>query len=136
MSTAESRPIRIESNDGEATTGTLHITKYSHKERVLRAVKVLALMWALAAAAVLIPIAHFVLVPGFFVAGPVMAFMRYRVTDHPDNATGECPVCKEAMEISLEPNAHLPLWTYCPASNDPIQLREIDRAPGSGTRGE
>jgi hypothetical protein len=46
------------------------------------------------------------------------------VTEHPDNATGECPVCKQVMKISLEPNARFPMWTYCPASNDPIQLRE------------
>lgn len=124
MATAESRPIRIESNDGAVSTGMLHIMKYTKKERVTRALKVLGLMWALALATLFIPIAHFVLVPGFLIAGPVMAFMRYRVIEHPDNATGECPVCRHAMKISLEPNAHLPMWTYCPASNDPIQLHE------------
>lgn len=124
MATADTRTIRIESNNGESTTGMLHITAYTKKERVMRAIKALALMWALALATALIPIAHFVLVPGFLLAGPIMAFMRYRVVDHPDNATGECPVCRQSIKIDLEPNARLPMWTYCPAYSDPIQLQE------------
>lgn len=133
MTTAETRKIRIENNGGESAAGVLHMKRFSKKERVIRALQGLGLMWALAIATAFIPLAHFVLVPGFLIAGPVMAILRYRVTESAVNATGECPTCHQAVTIPLEPSARLPLWTYCPASNDPIQLLDGGGA-GTGER--
>ncbi len=120
---AEVRPILIENDAGVARAGSLQVRMFSNRERWLRALKMLALMWLLAVVTLFIPIAHFVLVPGFLLAGPVTAVMRYRVSENVESATGECPVCGEIMTVVLDPAAHLPLWTYCTPRNDPIRLR-------------
>lgn len=123
MSTAETRPILIENDAGATRAGTLRVRVFSNRERALRALKMLGIMWGVALATVFIPIAHFVLVPGFFIAGPVAAVLRYRVVESMEAAAGECPTCGRAMTVPLDPAARLPLWTYCEPSNDPIRLR-------------
>ncbi|MCC6302108.1 MAG: hypothetical protein IT489_04830 [Gammaproteobacteria bacterium] len=120
---AEERPILIENDAGAARPGILRVCLYSRKERWARALKMLGLMWLLAVVTVFIPIAHFVLVPGFLIAGPVTAVMRFQVSESVESASGECPTCGEAMTVALDPAARLPLWTYCTPANDPIRLR-------------
>lgn len=122
MSTTKYRAIRIENADNHSTMGQLHITTYTQQERTSRAIKMLVLMWGLALVTLFIPLAHFVLVPGFLIAGPLIAYRRYQTTEHPSNVDGECPTCKQPSSIHLEPNDKLPMWTYCSVNNDPIQL--------------
>lgn len=128
MSTTVQRTIRIENSENQSTSGKLHITTYSPQERMSRAIKILALLWAIAVATAFIPIAHFVLVPGFLIAGPIVAYRRYQMSEHPSSADGECPTCKQLSSIHLEPSDTLPMWTYCSASNDPVQLIDDPQA--------
>ena len=120
---AEERPILIENDAGVTRAGTLRVVQFSRRERWIRALKMLGLMWLLAAVTLFIPIAHFVLVPGFLIAGPVTAVMRFRTGESMESASGECPTCGKAMTVPLHPAARLPLWTYCAPTNDPIRLR-------------
>jgi len=122
MSTTLYRTIRIENADNNSTTGQLHISHYSQSERTTRALKMLALMWLFAIITVFIPLAHFVLVPAFLIAGPVIAYKRYQMEEHPSSAEGECPTCQQPSSIHLEPSDTLPMWTYCSVNNDPVQL--------------
>lgn len=126
----ETRPILIENNAGARSAGTLRVRRYADGERWLRALKLLGGMWLVAAATVFIPIAHFVLVPGFLLAGPVMAVLRFRVGETLEAALGACPTCGRDIEVALDPAARLPLWTYCSPSNDPIHLRAVDGPAG------
>lgn len=123
MSEAETRPILIENDAGAIRHGELRVRKFSGRERWLRALGMLGALWGLAVVAVFIPIAHFVLVPGLLLAGPVLAVLRYRAGEVVEGACGECPTCGRAITVVLDPAARLPLWTYCPPSNDPICLR-------------
>ena len=84
----------------------------------------LGILWLLAILAVAIPLAHFILVPGFLLAGPVAAVLRYRDTERNEQVTGECPVCGKPVTIPLDSSDRLPLWTYCPPSGDPIRVLE------------
>jgi len=133
MSTTIHRSIRIENADNQSTIGQLHITTYSQQERTTRAIKMLALMWTFAIITVFIPLAHFVLVPGFLIAGPVIAYKRYQTAEHPSNADGECPTCKQPSSIHLEPSDTLPMWTYCSANNDPVQLIDYPQGEADTT---
>jgi hypothetical protein len=123
MSVAETRPILIENDAGASRTGVLRVRKFSERERWWRALAMLGFMWGLAVATAFIPLAHFVLVPAFLIAGPVTAVLRYRAGEHVEVATGECPTCGRVTTVPLDPAARLPVWTYCTASNDPIRLR-------------
>ena len=123
MSATETRSILIENDAGKTSPGTLRVMLLGKKDRWVRALKMLGIMWVLAVVTVFIPIAHFVLVPGFLLAGPVTAVMRFRVAEMTETAQGACPTCGQEMTVAMDPAARLPLWTYCTASNDPIRLR-------------
>ena len=117
---AEVRPILIENDAGVARAGSLQVRMFSNRERWLRALKMLGLMWLLAGVTLV------TVNPAYqkrVLAGPVTPVMRYRVSENVESATGECPVCGEIMTVMLDPAARLPLWTYCTPRNDPIRLR-------------
>lgn len=114
--------IRAKADELDAVPGVLHIMRYDKRDRVLRAGKMLALYWGLALLSVPILVAHWVLVPAFFLAGPVMAYVRYRVLSRNTHVTGSCPVNKHGITMRLEPNEALPLWKYCPVCQAPLQL--------------
>ncbi|MEO5573515.1 MAG: hypothetical protein ABIR48_03380 [Gammaproteobacteria bacterium] len=124
MSHTEQYPILIKANDGATSAGALKVTVYEKRERLMRAARMLALYWMLALLSLPIFVAHWLLVPGFFIAGPVMAWLRYRVVERKDQVTGQCPVDKNDVTIPLEPSVRLPFWTYCPLCAAPLQLIE------------
>jgi len=124
MADKENRNIRIIDNAGAVQSGALTVNIYSKDERLKRAAKMLLLCWLLALASVPILFAHFILVPLFLVAGPIMAYRRYHVMESVEAAHGKCPTCLKEINMPLDPGQRLPMWTYCPPSNDPIQLVE------------
>lgn len=136
MAISETRAIIIENDRGGDVGGTLYVRKFSVTDRVLRALVMLGVIWLLAVISVAIPIAHFVLVPFFLIAGPVFALLRFRITEINERAVGACPTCGEEVSIVLDSSDRLPLWTYCPPTGDPIRLLDADAsghrtAPGA-----
>lgn len=65
-----------------------------------------------------------VAMPGFLIAGPVMAYRRYRLVEVPDHVTGTCPTNKEKINLPLEASTRLPVWTHCQQCKTSIQLLE------------
>lgn len=123
MTTMVQHPIVLKSGDAVGD-GVLHLRAFDARERKLRAAKTWALMWLFAVLSLPIIIAHFVLVPGFLIAGPVMAFKRYRVTEVPDHVSGNCPAGKEEFTLALESSDRLPMWSHCPVCKSSLQLLE------------
>lgn len=123
MSTLAQRPILIKSGEIEGE-GILHSQVFDAGERKVRAFKMLGLMWLLAVLSLPIVVAHFVLVPGFLIAGPIMAYKRYKVTEAPDHVTGNCPAGKEAFNLALEASDRLPMWSHCPQCKASLHLQE------------
>ncbi len=133
MSTAETRAIVITNSDGVRTAATLHCTRFGTRDLVLRALGTLAIIWLLGLFTVAIPIAHFVLVPALLLAGPVLAWRRYRITEQSDRVEGVCPTCSVPFTKELDASDRLPLWTYCPPADHPIQM--VEAAPGDSRHG-
>ncbi len=126
MATAEQRPVTLKSGDA-TRDGTLHVSVLTQRERTIRAAKIWGLCWGLALVTLFIPIAHFVLVPGFFIAGPVMGYLRYRMAAVPERVTGVCPTNhEEEISIPVEATVKFPLWTYCPKCNASVLV--VDKA--------
>lgn len=123
MTTMVQRPIVLKSGDATGE-GVLHMQTFDAKERKMRAAKTWALMWLFAVLSIPIIIAHFVLVPGFLIAGPVLAVRRYRVTEVPDHVSGVCPTNNDEFNLKLEASDRLPMWSYCPICNSSLQLLE------------
>jgi hypothetical protein len=128
MTTTVTRPILVKSGDFEHE-GLLHLKTFDARERKIRAAKIWGMMWLGAVLSVPIIIAHFVLVPGFLIAGPVMAMKRYRTAEIPDHASGICPANKEEFQLPLEPSTKLPLWTHCPQCRCSLYLRDKEPVP-------
>jgi len=123
MPANRSYAIHFHSNNNEKSTNAeLCVTQYTEKDRLKRAFMRLGLFWLLALGSVPIILAHWVLVPGFFIAGPIAAVMVYRVKEASDYAGGRCPNCDQLVEISLEPKDSVPLWAYCPQCKQSIHL--------------
>lgn len=122
MSVAETQIVYLKPGEGVPAEGTLHRVRFNSADRLLNAGKVLGLFWLGALVTVFIPIAHFVLVPSLALAGPIMAFLRYRSTVANKNITACCPKCNKDIEIRLEANAKLPLYTYCPACDASLKV--------------
>jgi len=126
MSGSEITPARLRDNNGKAADGRLYTTVYSAGERTQRALLRLAVLWLLAGVSLFIPLAHFVLVPGFLIAGPVLAVMVYRSAQARDRVEGRCPACGAEITIKLEASDEIPKWTYCPACNAALEITEPD----------
>ncbi len=122
MAETRQETISIKSDSAGSNSGVLTTQVLTSGERVGNALKILAICWVLAVITAFIPIAHFVLVPLFAIAGPVMAFMKYGVENVTDNTKGICPECQQEITIDLDPSDKLPKWTYCPKCNKPLQL--------------
>ena len=124
MASKETLIIDIEDDNNNSSHGTLHYTAFNPADRLTRAVTILAICWVLAVITAFIPIAHFFLVPAFFIAGPVMAISRYKQADEKSNVEGECPRHNGPFTIKLEATDKLPKWTYCPECDGAIQFVE------------
>jgi len=118
------RSIQIKSQaGGETGPAEMHVTAFSPQEQKMRALKSLLGFWAIAAICVLIPIAHFVLVPGFLIGGAIVASRRWKTGEEGRDATGDCPACGNSICIQLDKSAELPQWHDCPVCSEPLELQ-------------
>jgi hypothetical protein len=118
----ETREIVISNNAGGIAPGTLHIRHFSGGERLRRALAVLGMCWGVGLATVIIPLVHFVVPPVMLIIGPVLAWRRYGVVMQNEKIVGSCPSCGQPVTLELDASDSLPLWTYCPPSDDPIRV--------------
>ena len=102
------------------TTATIHFVRHDPPARMRRAVLTLLACWALAAVTILVPIAHFVLVPGFFVAGIVLLLKRLREGATVVGVQGVCPYCKEERSFSAQGLMKNELHVHCPVCKNQI----------------
>ena len=126
MPRSETQAVTFKSSNSESSLNAeLQMTFYDDKDRLKRALTRLGLFWLLAVGSIPIIFAHWVLVPGFFIAGPIAAMMVYRIDRAVDHASGQCPNCSKRITIKLEPKDTLPKWAYCPSCNNSIQIDHL-----------
>jgi len=113
---------------GENKPAEMHVILFTQQEQKMHALKSLAVFWAIATLCILIPIAHFILVPGFFLGGIIVASRRWKTEQEGIDAAGPCPACNNEICIKLDKNAELPQWKDCPECGDSLELRAIDEA--------
>ena len=128
MASIKTQTILIKNDKNISSEGALHSTIYEHQERVKRATMALVGFWLLALISTPVLVLHFVLVPAFLFMGPYFAYKRYHAVSVPIEVTGHCPTCDKELRIQLETSDRLPMWSYCSARHDPIQLVEITGA--------
>lgn len=68
--------------------------------------------------------AHWVLVPGFLLAGPVVAFWRYRQAQLSDRVEFRCSACGNAVAVPLDPKQRPPAYLYCPQCKVSVHVEQ------------
>jgi hypothetical protein len=108
----EERQVDVTGYSGR-TTATVRLVSYDRAHRVRRALKGLGTWWGVALLSVLIPVAHFVLVPSFFLYG-VYTFVRRLTADQVAVAgRGTCPDCGREQALDVTGRWSLPRNTSC-----------------------
>jgi hypothetical protein len=83
----------------EPTPVTVTVARQGVARRVGRALLAVAVCWPLAAVAIFIPVAHFVLVPGLLAIGAAVAVLRLREGWTIVRIRGACPRCRRDQEF-------------------------------------
>ncbi len=108
---------------GAEQPARMEVLAFSQQETKMRGIQALLGLWLVAAVCILIPVAHFVLVPGFLIAGVYVARKRWNTPEEGIAAEGPCPACGKQIRIELDKNAELPQWHDCPECGEPLELR-------------
>ena len=87
---------------GQPTRGSCRVVSFDRTARWRRAGAALAKWWGLAALSLFIPVAHAVLVPGFFIFGLYQFVQRVDTKELACDARGTCPDCgvEQALEVA------------------------------------
>lgn len=107
---------------GRPTRGTVTIQEFSRDERVRRALLGLATWWGIALLSVLIPVAHFILVPSFLLYGVWQFAQRLGTSSRAIDARGTCPDCHTEQPLELAPRWRVPQPVTCRACQRGLQL--------------
>ena len=91
--------LRIRDSAREPVAATLHVEPLSAGARFRRGVVRLVVCWVLAVACVLVPLLHFVLVPGLIILGPVLAWLATRATVEVKSERIGCPRCEKETGV-------------------------------------
>jgi len=111
--TTETLHYPVSGYAAQKTDASVEVIRFDRKARVRRAVSALALWWAAALASVFIPIAHFALVPGFFIYGIVAARQRLKHEIVATRVEGTCPDCGAAQQFEAAGPWAPPVETAC-----------------------
>jgi hypothetical protein len=86
---------------GRSTSAVVELVTFSPTQRMRRAWLGLVTWWAVAGACILIPVAHFFLVPGFLAFGIYSFTQRSRTSVVALSASGLCPDCDAEQEYDI-----------------------------------
>ena len=105
-------------------TAQLWACTLTARQRAMRALKLGGLMWGLAVASVFVPVAHFVLVPGFLLAGPLAAWLAHRRTETLLGGLVDCPKCGTRYDVGGGA-LQWPTQGQCPSCRCVIRLQPV-----------
>jgi len=124
MATKEEQAVVIKDDSNNLSDGTLFFTAFTKADRTARAIKIWVICWILAIVSIPIILAHYILVPGFLIAGPLMARSRLKQIAEMEKVEGECPHHHGPFTLKMEKTDVLPKWAYCPECDKGIQIIE------------
>jgi|SRR5215510_1796483 len=93
-------PATLAAFGSTSTPATATIVIQTFEQRLARTAAGLGACWGLALAGLFIPVAHFILVPTFTVAGIAVAALRIREDRRLVKVRGVCPRCGAAQEFN------------------------------------
>ncbi len=122
-STSHTRNLVAKSSDS-VTHGTMTVLEFSEQARAKRAGLMAAKCLGITAVCVLIPGAHFILVPlGLVVVTPLMTIYTFRVKTQIVSATIDCPKCHVPLNV-LTTQEQYPMYENCSSCHRQITLTQ------------
>jgi hypothetical protein len=124
--TQHTRTILATSNES-TTHGPMEVLEFSEQGRVKRAWLMALKCLGITALCVLIPVAHFILVPlGLLVVTPIMTVYTFRVKTKILSATVTCPACQKPLNV-LASQEQYPIYENCSSCHRQITLTSLYR---------
>ena len=115
--------VRVVAPGGVTSTGSVTIRQWSGREKRQRAIKALAISWALGILAIAIPMLHFVLCPLLFIGGPIAARFAYLQKGHITGGETKCPGCGKTSAIHPA-NLQFPVFDTCDQCKTSLRILE------------
>lgn len=111
--TAREERFTLTGFSGRTTDGACRVLSFDRRARRRRAWQALGKAWGVAIACIFIPVAHFLLVPGFVVFGIYQFFDKVGTAELARDARGACPDCgtEQAFELGRRPDG--PVQVRC-----------------------
>jgi hypothetical protein len=104
------------------TPARVGVVRHDPGARLRRGLLALGACWGLAALTVLIPIAHFVLVPGFFLLGIFLLVKRLGEDATVTSVSGDCPKCGEPRTFIAGGRLKAGMKVQCPVCRNELDL--------------
>ncbi len=118
----EAIPVDLADRNGEKQSrGTLRVIMYSQEERRKRAIKWGVGSLLLAVVSVVLPLAHFFLVPFFLIMTPVVTWYQLRQAGIIISGEARCPVCGADFSFAKRPPI-LPFDDVCTNCRQAIRV--------------
>jgi hypothetical protein len=105
----------------EPTEGFIEIESWDLKERQKRATKWSLMFFGFGIVSVLVPIFHFILVPGFIISSPIAYFFFMRQQSMIIGGEGVCPNCLQTFKIARSSNK-IPMDDKCDKCNGWVRI--------------
>jgi hypothetical protein len=106
------------------SVGEVRIERWETAARLRRAMKRWAVLSLLAVLSILIPVAHFLLVPGFLIAAPISAAMLLRQKSGITCGEGTCPSCGGQLIIEARADSW-PFYERCQLCHAEVRVEKI-----------
>jgi len=124
----EQHPVAVTAFGKASREGLARVRFWPTGERAIRVAKGLGACWGLALVTLFIPLAHFVLVPGFLIGGLVIAARWSGQTRTYVDVRGHCPACEEETGFKVRGKFLLPKETNCQACHARVILTPRQRS--------
>jgi hypothetical protein len=131
MKPPQTLSVTIANIRGKTSTGTVEWKVWDKKERTKRALKALGMTWGLAIVSVLIPILHFILVPLFILAGPIVFSWIAGQEQVILGGKGTCPECGKEFEI-VRTAVKWPISDICNHCQAELKIEQTEPQSVSG----
>ncbi len=113
------QPVILEAG-GKTSNGHAIMLLYSDQEKQSRAWKALFLFLGLGIVSIVLPLAHFFLVPGFLLASPFAYRWAKKQTGTLESLDGPCPFCQKPLS-QKGGGLQWPLRFSCQACGEPVK---------------
>jgi hypothetical protein len=105
--------------------GLIRIQSWNKRERLVRALKSGGLCWIAALVSIFIPLLHFILVPGFLIAGPILVYFIFGQENRVLGGEGVCPFCHAPL-ILASATLNFPISDLCTDCHNSLKIEPWD----------